>query len=118
MKDNESRQRRMFLRTVVSGGVATAATLTSMSPRKVFAQSKEEWRIINAWGQKPNAHMELFAKMVSEGTEGLITIKFYGPGKIVPFPKTIEAVGDWNGGDGDGYSKFLETEGATHGIPP
>jgi len=36
----------------------------------------------------------LFAKMVSEGTEGLITIKFYGPGKIVPFPKTIEAVGD------------------------
>ena len=106
MKENERMQRRMFLRTVTVGGLATAATLTSMSPRKVFSQSKEEWRVINAWSQKPNAHMELFAKMVSEGTEGLITIKFYGPGKIVPFPKTIEAVADGTVEMGTGQPSF------------
>ena len=50
MKENERMQRRMFLRTVALGGVATAATLTSMSPRKVFSQSKEEWRVINDMG--------------------------------------------------------------------
>ena len=94
MKENTKMQRRTFLRTVALGGVATAATLTSMSPSKVFSQSKEEWRVINNWGQEPDDHMKLFAKMVSEGTDGRITIKFYGPGKIVPFPKTLEAVGD------------------------
>ncbi|NNK95953.1 MAG: twin-arginine translocation signal domain-containing protein [Desulfobacterales bacterium] len=47
MKENTKIQRRTFLRAVAIGGVATAATLTSMSPRKVFSQSKEEWRAIN-----------------------------------------------------------------------
>ena len=106
MKENERIQRRMFLRTVALGSVATAATLTSLSPRKVFSQSKEEWRVINNWGQKPNDHMELFAKMVSEGTEGLITIKFYGPGEIVPFPKTIDAVADGTVEMGTGQPTF------------
>ena len=106
MKENKRMQRRMFLRTVALGGVATAATLTSMSPRKVYSQSKEEWRVINNWGQEPNDHMKLFAKMVSEGTEGLITIKFYGPGKIVPFPNTIEAVGDGTVEMGTGSPSF------------
>lgn len=106
MKENIRMQRRMFLRTVALGGVATAATLTSMSPRKVFSQSKEEWRVINNWGQEPNDHMKLFAKMVSEGTEGLITIKFYGPGKIVPWGKTIEAVGDGTVEMGTGSQSF------------
>ncbi len=106
MKENGKMQRRRFLRTVALGGVATTATLTSIIPRKAFSQSKEEWRMINAWSQKPNAHMELFAKMVSEGTEGLITIKFYGPGKIVPFPKTIEAVGDGTVEMGTGAPNF------------
>jgi TRAP-type mannitol/chloroaromatic compound transport system substrate-binding protein len=50
--------------------------------------------------------MKLFAKMVSEGTEGLITINFYGPGKIVPFPKTIEAVGDGTVEMGTGQPTF------------
>ena len=107
MKENERKQRRMFLRTVALGGVATTASLTSsMFPRKVFSQSKEEWRVINNWGQEPNDHLKLFAKMVSEGTEGLITIKFYGPGKIVPFPKTIEAVGDGTVEMGTGSPSF------------
>jgi len=106
MKEDERMQRRKFLRTVALGGVATTAALTSIFPRKAFSQSKEEWRVINAWSQKPNAHMELFAKMVSEGTEGLITIKFYGPGKIVPFPKTIEAVGDGTVEMGTGAPNF------------
>jgi len=106
MKENKRMQRRMFLRTVAIGSVATAATLTSMSPRKVFSQSKEEWRVINNWGQKPNDHMKLFAKMVSEGTEGLITIKFYGPGKIVPWGKTIDAVGDGTVEMGTGSPSF------------
>jgi TRAP-type mannitol/chloroaromatic compound transport system substrate-binding protein len=44
--------------------------------------------------------------MVSEGTEGRITIKFYGPGKIVPFPKTIEAVGDGTVEMGTGAPNF------------
>ena len=37
MKENTKMQRRTFLRTVALGGVATAATLTSMSPSKVFS---------------------------------------------------------------------------------
>ncbi len=106
MKENERMQRRMFLRTVAIGSVATAATLTSMSPRKVFSQSKEEWRVINNWGQEPNDHMRLFAKMVYEGTDGLITINFYGPGKIVPFPETLEAVGDGTVEMGTGQPTF------------
>jgi TRAP-type mannitol/chloroaromatic compound transport system substrate-binding protein len=113
MKEDERMQRRRFLRTVALGGVATTASLTSIIPRKAFSQSKEEWRVINAWSQKPNAHMVLFAKMVSEGTEGLITIKFYGPGKIVPFPKTIEAVGDGTVEMGTGAPNFWERK-----IPP
>ncbi len=108
MKENERMQRRMFLRTVTLGSVVTAATLASMSPRKVFSQSKEEWRVINNWGQEPNDHMKLFAKMVSEGTEGRITIKFYGPGKIVPFPKTLEAVADGTVEMGTGQPTFWE----------
>ena len=103
----------MFLRTVALGGVATAATLTSMSPRKVFAQSKEEWRVINNWGQEPDDHKKLFAKMVSEGTEGLITIKYYGPGKIVPFPKTLEAVSDGTVEMGTGSPSFWKQK-----VPP
>ena len=108
MNDNRKMQRRMFLRTVALGGAAaTATTLTSsMFPRKAFSQSKEEWRVINNWGQEPNEHFKLFAKMVSEGTDGLITIKFYGPGKIVPFPKTIEAVGDGTVEMGTGSPSF------------
>ena len=113
MKEDKKMQRRAFLRTVTLGGVATAATLTSISPRKVFSQSKEEWRAINNWGQEPNDHMKLFAKMVSEGTEGLITIKFYGPGKIVPFPKTIEAVGDGTVEMGTGTPSFWKQK-----VPP
>jgi TRAP-type mannitol/chloroaromatic compound transport system substrate-binding protein len=103
----------MFLRSVAIGGVATAATLTSMSPRKVFAQSKEEWRVINNWGQEPDDHKKLFAKMVSEGTDGRITIKFYGPGKIVPFPKTLEAVGDGTVEMGTGAPSFWKQK-----VPP
>lgn len=79
MKENERMQRRRFLRTAALGSAAATAALTSMIPRKAFSQGKEKWRVINAWSQKPDAHMELFAKMVSEGTEGLITIEFYGP---------------------------------------
>ncbi|MGA7279227.1 MAG: TRAP transporter substrate-binding protein [Desulfocapsaceae bacterium] len=106
MKENKRMQRRMFLRTVALGSVATAATLTSMSPRQVFSQSKEQWKVINNWGQEPNEHMKLFAKMVSEGTQGLITIKFFGPGKIVPFPKTLEAVADGTVEMGTGQPPF------------
>ena len=106
MKENKRMQRRRFLRTVALGGVATAATLTSISPHRAFSQSKEEWRAINNWGQEPNEHMKLFAKMVSEGTEGRVTIQFYGPGKIVPFPKTIEAVGDGTVEMGTGHPGF------------
>ena len=113
MKEIERKNRRMFLRAVALGGVATAATLTSISPRKVFSQSKEEWRVINAWGQEPDAHKKLFAKMVSEGTEGRITIKFYGPGKIVPFPKTLEAVGDGTVEMGTGAPSFWKQK-----VPP
>jgi TRAP-type mannitol/chloroaromatic compound transport system substrate-binding protein len=113
MKKDKKMERRVFLRTVALGSVATAATLTSMSPRKVFSQSKEEWRVINAWGQQPNDHMKLFAKMVSEGTDGFITIKFYGPGKIVPFPKTLEAVGDGTVEMGTGAPSFWKNE-----LPP
>jgi TRAP-type mannitol/chloroaromatic compound transport system substrate-binding protein len=106
MKENGRMQRRRFLRTVALGGAAATATLTSIIPRKAFSQSKEEWRMINMWSQKPNANMKLFSKMVSEGTEGLITIKFYGPGKIVPFPKTIEAVADGTVEMGTGSPNF------------
>ena len=106
MKENKRIERRMFLRTVALGGVATAASLTSISPRRAFSQSKEEWRAINNWGQEPNDHMKLFAKMVSEGTEGQVTIKFYGPGKIVPFPQTIEAVGEGTVEMGTGQPTF------------
>ena len=113
MKEDKKIHRRMFLRTVALGGVATAATLTSMSPRKVFSQSKEEWRAITAWGEEPNEHMKLFAKMVNEGTEGLLTIKFYGRGELVPFPKTIEAVGDGTVEMGTGSPSFWKRN-----IPP
>ncbi len=106
MKESKRMQRRTFLRTVAIGGAATAAALTSLPPRKVFSQSKEEWRMINNWGQEPNDHMRLFAKMVSEGTDGQITIKFYGPGKIVPFPETIKAVGDGTVEMGAGQPPF------------
>ena len=106
MKENTKMQRRTFLRTVALGGVATAATLTSMSPSKVFSQSKEEWRVINNWGQEPDDHMKLFAKMVSEGTDGRITISYFGPGKIVPFPKTIDAVADGTVEMGTGQPTF------------
>ena len=39
MKEKTKMQRRTFLRTVALGGVATAATLTSMSPLKPFLQT-------------------------------------------------------------------------------
>jgi TRAP-type mannitol/chloroaromatic compound transport system substrate-binding protein len=94
MKEDERMQRRMFLRTVALGGVATTAALTSTFPSTAFSQSKEEWRMINIWAQEPNHNLKLFSKMVSEGSEGRIAIKFYGPGKIVPPLKTIEAVAD------------------------
>ena len=108
MKKISQMQRRTFLRTVALGGVATAATLTSMSPSSFFAQSKEEWRVINNWGQEPDDHMKLFAKMVSEGTDGRITISYFGPGKIVPFPKTIDAVADGTVEMGTGQPTFRQ----------
>ena len=113
MEKDKQMQRRVFLRTVALGGVATAATLTSLSPRQVFSQSKEEWRVINAWGQEPDDHKKLFAKMVFEGTGGLITIKFYGPGKIVPFPETLEAVGNGTVEMGTGSPGFWKAQ-----VPP
>ena len=62
--------------------------------------------MINNWGQEPDDHMKLFAKMVSEGTDGRLTIKYFGPGEIVPFPKTIEAVADGTVEMGTGQPTF------------
>jgi TRAP-type mannitol/chloroaromatic compound transport system substrate-binding protein len=94
MKEDKRMQRRRFFQTIAYGGMATTAALTSTFPRPAFSQSNEEWRLINIWGQEPSPLMKSFAEMVSEGTEGQITIRFYGPGKIVPPPKTIDAVAD------------------------
>jgi len=94
MKRDESMQRRMFLRTVAAGSIATTAAIASTFPRPAIAQGKMEWRIINVWGEEPSPWLRLFAKLVSEESEGRMTIRCYGPGQIVPLFETIDAVAE------------------------
>ena len=90
-------KRREFLKTAGVGGTATAAATALAAP--AIAQSAPEirWRLTSGFPKSLDAlygASELFAKTVSEATDGRFQIQTFAAGEIVGTFQALDAVGN------------------------
>ena len=99
-------QRRDFLTGAAAGLVVGAgagylasqqADVTPQTTAKAPAINKGlmEWRMVTTWPKNfpgLGTGAELLAKMITEGTEGRLTVKVFGGGEIVPAFESMDAV--------------------------
>ncbi|MDQ7091873.1 MAG: TRAP transporter substrate-binding protein [Methylococcales bacterium] len=86
-------KRRDFIKTASLGGLATSANL--LVPSIAEAKAEFKWKMVTAWpknfpGLGTNAN--LLAKMITEMSNGRISIKVYGANELVPAFEVFDAV--------------------------
>lgn len=82
--------RRQFIKTA---GAAAAGAAISGAPA-VHAQKKYEWKLAMAIPEKSTLEAACirFTRNIEKMSDGRITIKVYGPGRLCPAFETLEAV--------------------------
>ncbi len=86
-------KRRDFIKTASIGGLATTATL--LAPSIAEAKAEFKWKMVTAWpknfpGLGTNAN--LLAKMITEMSNGRISLKVYGANELIPAFEVFDAV--------------------------
>ena len=91
MKRGKNITRRKFFKTVGVGATASVISTTVLLNAS-RAKAQEEWRMAAVWANPP-PELELFAQMVSDGTNGNLKIKIVNAAEIGPVTETIDTVG-------------------------
>lgn len=86
-------KRREFITRAGSGTLVAGATIAA--PGLARAATKHKWKMVTAWpknfpGLGGNAN--LLAKMITEMSDGRISVKVYGAGELVPAFEVFDAV--------------------------
>ncbi len=89
-------KRRDFITTAAASTAAAGATAASSSfPAPAIAQERREWRMVTAWPKGfpgLGTTAELLGRLLTEGSDGRLTVTVYGAGEIVPAFEAIDAV--------------------------
>ena len=88
-------QRRKFLSGAAVGGVAGAAAAVSSFPKPALAQERREWRMVTTWPRNfpgLGTGANLLAEMITNMSDGRLTVEVFGAGEIVPAFEAMDAV--------------------------
>lgn len=100
-------KRRHFLKGAAIAGIGGAAT--SSFPALAISQGRMEWRMVTTWPKNfpgLGTGAELLAKLITEGTDGRLSVKVFGAGEIVPAFEAMDAVANGTVEMGHGASYY------------
>ena len=86
-------KRRNFMKGVAAAGVGGAAASTLAAP--AISQDRKEWRMVTTWPKNfpgLGTGAELLAEMITQSTDGRLSVKVFGAGEIVPAFESMDAV--------------------------
>src|SRR5215510_5973526 len=86
--------RRSFMRKAGTTGVAAAAATTLAAPAVAQSNPKINWRLTSSFPKSLDTIFggaEVFAKMLSEATDGNFTIQVFAAGELVPGLQAADA---------------------------
>ena len=87
--------RRKLLSHTALGGVGTAAVAASSLAGPAIAQDRREWRLVTTWPKNfpgLGTGANLLAEMITQMSDGRLTVTTYGAGEIVPAFEAMDAV--------------------------
>ena len=78
-----------------AGGAAAATAAASALPKPAIAQERREWRLVTTWPKNfpgLGTGANLLGEMITNMSDGRITVTVYGAGEIVPAFEAMDAV--------------------------
>ena len=88
-------KRREFIKTVGAGAAATAGAVAIAAPAIAQSSPEVRWRLTSSFPKSLDTiygAAEVFAKAVSEATDGKFQVQVFAGGEIVPALQALDAV--------------------------
>ena len=111
-------KRRKFLTAIGAGGVAAAAADDRQAGDRAIDRRTLKWRLTASWPKSLDTLFgtcELFAKYVSEATDGKFQIQTFAAGEIVPASASARRRAERHRRDGPQRAVLLHRQGSDLG---